>query len=508
MQPAKKNLTKVMSAVSMAAAATLAAKSASAQILITPYYGADTSGASPNGVYIATDSTGSNASYETVNSNPSNPATTITMPIGDYLFLACDAVVTGDSNPDGGKTTGKSATAKAVQPSYLGLSSIGFQVLSSDTTSSMLQPVLTSSVIGTYGGITGYQSTASVNDANDLDGDNNGFTTNNDAGSGSVPAWLHTASRGDVANGNVGTNAPIGGGNTFTNSMATTAGTPMLVPFAGGAAGSASYAAATEVFDSLSYRGLAAGTVTLSPQIVPANSGYWSLSTPGNSTTTQSTYAPVTAVTSQVAALPVLVIDLAPMGGPIQAVFSLAVSTNFAPVTYGTNEGDLQVTGANGKYFPGEMQVTPAATSYLTITGFSPEGDEEIYALDVLVNGTEATPAQIAILINAINGDGIAPVSPGVAAVSGTWAGLNLPGSPANPFGPGSSSPWNLYLDMGNAVDLATGTATYFGWDFSQDPNLVDYTIEQVGVVPEPMSLSLLALGGVGLMGRRNRPKA
>jgi len=150
MQPPKKNLTKVLSAISMAAAATLAAKSAYATtgVTITPYYGADTSGATANDVIIATDSAGDNATYETVSSNPSNPATTISMPIGDYLFLACDAVVTGDSNPDGGKTTGTSSSTsgKAVQPSYLGLSSIGFQVLSSDTNGSKLLPVTTATV--------------------------------------------------------------------------------------------------------------------------------------------------------------------------------------------------------------------------------------------------------------------------------------------------------------------------------------------------------------------------
>jgi hypothetical protein len=513
MQPAKKNVTKVLSAISMAAAATLAAKSAYATtgVVITPYYGADTSGSSLNGVMIATDSNGDNATWETVNSNLSNPTTTITMPVGDYLFLACDAVVTGDSNPDGGKTTGSSSSKKALQPSYLGLSSVGYQVVSSDATGSTLAPQSQSTIIGTYGGITAYTSTANINDANGAtngDYDTHQTATNNNAGSGVVPNWTGPASEGDITpgSGNAATHGDLGGGNTFGATMATTSGTPQLVAFGGGAAGSASYNAATEVFDSLSYAGVAKGLVTLSPQIVAADSGYWSLSKAGTSTTTQSTYAPVTAVTSQIAALPVLVIDLTASAASSQAIFSLAVSTNVAPTTYGVNEGDLQVTGGNGKYFPGEIQVTPAATSYLTITGFSPEGDEEIYAFDVLVNGTEATPSQISTLINAINGtDGHAPISPAVAAVSGTW--LSQLG--VNPFPPGSSSPWNLYVDMGNAVDLATGTATYLGWDVSsQDPNLVGYTIEQVGVVPEPMSLGLLALGGVGLMARRNRRKA
>jgi hypothetical protein len=69
-----------------------------------------------------------------------------------------------------------------------------------------------------------------------------------------------------------------------------------------------------------------------------------------------------------------------------------------------------------------------------------------------------------------------------------------------------SVSPFNLFLDMGDVVDMGTGPYTYFGWDVSsEDPNLVGYTIEEVAVVPEPMSLGLLVLGGLGLMSRRPR---
>ena len=187
MQPAKKNLTKVLSAISMAAAATVAAK-ASGQILITPYYGQGIS-PDPNGVFISSSSTGAGAIYESVNS--SGTPTTISMPVGDYLFLACDAVVTGDSNPDGTKTTGSSATKKAVQPSFLGLSSLNFNVISSDTNGSMLNPLNTGIVVGTYGGVTSYYTTANVNDLNNSNNpdSNTGYTVGNNSGGGFAPSW-------------------------------------------------------------------------------------------------------------------------------------------------------------------------------------------------------------------------------------------------------------------------------------------------------------------------------
>jgi len=184
----------------------------------------------------------------------------------------------------------------------------------------------------------------------------------------------------------------------------------------------------------------------------------------------------------------------------------LSVPSTSAPTNYGTNEGILTVGGVHNAYTTGYLPVAPAAISYVQVNGFYPETDEEIFALDVQVNGVEATPAQIAILIDAIDGtDGYAPASPGVAAVSNTWAGLGLGG--ADPFiDTLSVSPFNLFLDMGDVVDMGTGPYTYFGWDVSsEDPNLVGYTIEEVAVVPEPMSLGLLVLGGLGLMSRRPR---
>jgi hypothetical protein len=176
----------------------------------------------------------------------------------------------------------------------------------------------------------------------------------------------------------------------------------------------------------------------------------------------------------------------------------LSVPITAPPTTYGNKVGAVTNTG-------GDLPVTPAvATAYVQITG-TQNNDENIAAFDVLVNGVEATDPQIQTLIDAIEGtDGNVLASTDVAAASYTWAGLAPTVTGPNPFD-GTVSPFNLYVDLGNAVDQGTGPATFLGWDLSSDPNLAGYSIEEVAVVPEPMSLGLLALGGLGLMNRRYR---
>jgi autotransporter-associated beta strand protein len=314
MQSGKQNFIGAFSAISFATAATLAAKSASAAITITPYYGNDQSGTTPNAVIIATDSIGDHSTIEDLTQGIVN---TINMPLGDYLFMAVDAVATGDSNPDGGKrenATGitTKTSGSVVQPQYLGLSVLSVQVLSSDANARLLQPVVTNVVAGTYAGVTGYYSTASVNDTSG-DGDNtSGYTAGNNSGGGVAPDWASVQSVGDVAPGvgSAATNDYIGGGNLPSASY-TPFGVQKLQYFASSAA-SPSYGDATEVFDSLAYGtvGGTPGVVTLSPQIVPAGTGYWALSQPAT-TSNPSVYRSITVrppVT--VANLPPLVIDI------------------------------------------------------------------------------------------------------------------------------------------------------------------------------------------------------
>jgi hypothetical protein len=102
-------------------------------------------------------------------------------------------------------------------------------------------------------------------------------------------------------------------------------------------------------------------------------------------------------------------------------------------------------------------------------------------------------------LVTAINsGDSAVPFSLGVAA-SATYAGLPTVTDTNNPFG----SEYNLFLD---SATPPSGD-NFFGFDMSSanDPNLVGYTVVTVAAIPEPMSLGLLALGGLGLLTQRPR---
>jgi hypothetical protein len=70
-----------------------------------------------------------------------------------------------------------------------------------------------------------------------------------------------------------------------------------------------------------------------------------------------------------------------------------------------------------------------------------------------------------------------------------------------------SSTTYNLFLTFSSGGPSA---ADDLGIDLSQtnDPYLAGYSFTAVAVVPEPMTLSLLTLGGIGVMSRRNRRKS
>jgi len=531
MQSAK-NSKKILSALSMAAAATLAAKSAHGATL-NLYYGQDSGGlANSNNVVVVSptynpspstqNTTGGFEYFGTaptaVQIAPAGP-TTITVPVGSYLSLAIDAVLTGNANPDAGKAT---SSAKRVQPSFLGLSELGMTVTSTDAAAAHLTPISndapgSSSASGTY------NSTAQINYLANGAAANGGTAIGPAQGSNGgaynvIPNWGAITAPGDIkpnitgytpgpGNGNVGLNGFITGGNTSVTSSTAT-GVNTLEEFGSGT-NTAAYSNSTEFFDSLVYQGLTPGVVTLSPTVAASSSAYWTLKTAGSSSAA-SIYNPTTfSGNDTINNAPLLVIDVISgtgtgtgTGNLGHSIVSLA-ATAAANSNYGSTVGSLTITGsAAAGYTVAQVTGLSAGTGNVTTSAWNATTDPEIYGVDVKVGGVQASGAQLTALLNAIAGDGAVLASAGVTAsltdpTGGALSGLDT-----------GTTTYNLFLKFaagGPSIPLDD-----LGLDLSSanDSNLVGYTFSAVSVVPEPMSLGLLALGGVGLMSRRSRRKA
>jgi PEP-CTERM motif len=160
----------------------------------------------------------------------------------------------------------------------------------------------------------------------------------------------------------------------------------------------------------------------------------------------------------------------------------------------GAASNKLTVTGGSGSYIIAQVTGIGTggngdATNYLEANGFNPSTDPQIFAMDVEVDGAQASAGQLSTLISEIN-----------AFDGGLASGLSVGSTLANdPF----AANYNLFLtaDPGIAAD------DFLGFDVSEanDPALVDYSLSAVAVVPEPLSIALLSLGGIGLLSRRSR---
>ncbi len=379
------------------------------------------------------------------------------------------------------------------QPSFLGLSALGIQIPSTDTTDSKLVPNKAGPPTGTFGSTPDYDSTASLNNST---GVGSAVAPNNNPG-GFVPIW-NDSSEGDVSptsatGGDVGDHSAIlqGNGQEFSN---TARGANILGQYG---AAAATFGNATDFFDSLTYTANSYGRVILAPVVNAMGTSYW-VNTRQGSSTVPSGYSSMTFTNpgDVIGTLPILVINVTAEASN-QPIISLTAKPFGAPTTYGNSLGILAVSGHNGNYGVAQSTGLNATTGYVEVGGFNPGTDEEIYALDVLVNGVRANAAQIGDLVFSINqGDTmVLPSTPIVAAA--TYAGLGVTHD-ASPFG----SQYNLFLDYGSgpssdnflAIDLSN----------SNDFNLAGYSFSAIAVVPEPMSFSLVTLaGGLGLITRR-----
>jgi hypothetical protein len=535
---------KIFSAISMAAAAMIAAKAAHGATL-SLYYGNDPdysnsnnqieigNGYNPTGVN--TNGNGenqyfSNETWVNVTAGPGG-IQTINLPIGDYLSLAIDAVLTGNSNADGGKNTG-TRIKQQVQPANLGLASMSVSVLSSDTFAQVLTPIgLIDPVSTAPNGGTTFFSTGSINNLGGFaGGTKQGANASTGGAYNVIPNWISEASPGDVepnepgfdsgthASGNIAINsAPFGGiipgtsGGTGESASNTTTGIQQLEQFAT-SNNANSYNNATDFIDSLIYQGLTFGRVTLTASAETNAVAYWSLATAGSSTSL-SKYQSVpfgTNPNDTVNNLPLLVINVE--GEPIlpHEIVNLAdtasdntnygggITGTFSPATSPT----LTVRGGAGNYSVAQVTAINGgsgdAIGNVPVAGWSPSTDPEIFGIDVEVNGRQANAGQLASLLNAINdSDGYTIPSVGVVAAT------NDPsqGQALAALDTGTTT-YNLFLDFPYG---GPSTTDNLGLDFSEynDPNLVGYTFTAIAVVPEPMSAGLLALATIGLLGRR-----
>ncbi len=113
------------------------------------------------------------------------------------------------------------------------------------------------------------------------------------------------------------------------------------------------------------------------------------------------------------------------------------------PFEYNPLQGSLTASGLNESDPIAEVTLFNTATGYVEVDGFNAKTDQEIYAMDVLVNGSQASTAQIALLVNAINnGDNAIPASPGIHAAD-SYADLGIAPTDSAP----SPGQYNLFLD-------------------------------------------------------------
>jgi hypothetical protein len=167
----------------------------------------------------------------------------------------------------------------------------------------------------------------------------------------------------------------------------------------------------------------------------------------------------------------------------------VAVAAGTSPgANYGSNIASLALPSS-------QATGLGATTASVTASGWNPATETEVFGVEVMDGGSPATSVELLPRLTAINsGDSYVPASSGVVAAATSV-----------PFG----APYNMTLTFAGGIPGGVGSVDDLGIDLSStnDPLLSGFTFDAVAVVPEPMSLSILALGGMAFLARRGRRK-
>jgi hypothetical protein len=176
---------------------------------------------------------------------------------------------------------------------------------------------------------------------------------------------------------------------------------------------------------------------------------------------------------------------------------SLSASAIYSPV------GTISLMGGNGFYRATAIPLLRGkqVTGSLQVNGFHPAGDKEIFVLAIDFGGDPLTSDELTDLIPDIQSR-LTPTNAVVQSFD------SLPMSIRSLYAP--DEVFNVAITFPNGDAAAGGmpdSPVFFNYDLlnSGYSYLDDLSITDIGVVPEPGSVAVLAVGGIGLMWRLRR---